>query len=168
MRTTATLAVVLAMALMLALQHVNGGVPAHHLFANPELPSLSNWWGLLTMPLLAWFLLGRIALRRQRDPHAPHGDMAAFAGGLVFGIVLSFLFTAGQGATATDLVLFLPLLALLYPIYRAACVLGFVIAMSWAFGPVLPLLAAAVFAAVGALLHHGVRLAFARIGPLLR
>lgn len=168
MRTKATIAIVLVMALLLGWQHLNGGVPAHHLLANPALPSLSNWWGLLTLPLLAWFLLGRIARRRQGNPRGAHGDMAAFAGGLVFGTLLSFLFTAGQPAALQYLLLSLPVLALFYPIHRAACVLGFVMAMSWTFGAVLPMLAAAIFASAGALIHQGVRLAATRIGPLLR
>jgi len=162
MRTKATVAVTVIMALLLGWQHLHGGVPAHHLLADPSLPTLSNWWGLLTLPLLVWFLAGHIERRRHAEPRAAHGDFAAFTGALVFGAVLSFLFTAGRH-TATDyMVQALAVVALFYPIHRAACVLGFVIGMTWTFGAVLPTIAAGIFAAVGAAIYYGVRFIYSR------
>jgi hypothetical protein len=168
MRTKATAAITLAMTLLLGWQHLHGGVPAHHLLADPSLPTLSNWWGLLTLPLLAWFLLGRIERRRRADPLAAHGDFAAFTGALVFGAVLSVLFTAGRPAATENMVQALVVVALFYPIHRAACVLGFVIGMTWTFGAVLPTIAACIFAAAGAAMYYGVRLLFSRVGLLRR
>lgn len=162
MRTKATIAITAAMATMLGWQHFNGGVPAHHLLANPSLPALSNWWGLLTLPVLAWFLLGRIERRRRAAPTGAHGDFAAFTGALVFGAILSLLFTAGQHGATDTMVLVLAVLAVFYPIYRAACVLGFVVGMTWTFGAVLPMIAAGICAAAGAAIHAGARFLVAR------
>lgn len=168
MRTKATVAIVVVMASLLGWQHLNGGVPAHHLLADPSLPALSNWWGLLTLPALAWFLLGRIERRRRAAPLAAHGDFAAFTGALVFGAVLSLLFMAGQSSATETMVLTLGLLAVFYPIHRAACVLGFVIGMTWTFGAVLPMIAAAIFAAAGAAIYYGVRFIYSRALVLRR
>lgn len=168
MRSKATVLVALLIAAILGVQHVNGGVPAHHLLADPSLPALSNWWGLLTLPLLAWFLLGRIERRRKANPLAAHGDFAAFTGALVFGAVLSLLFTAGQSSATETMVLSLGLLAVFYPIHRAACVLGFVVGMTWTFGAVLPMIAAAIFATAGAAIWYGVRFVYARALVLRR
>jgi hypothetical protein len=156
------------MALLLGWQHLHGGVPAHHLLADPGLPVVSNWWGLLTLPLLAWILLGRVERRRKAQPHAAHGDFAAFTGALVFGAVLSLLFTAGQSTATENMVQGLALLALFYPIHRAACVLGFVVGMTWTFGAVLPMIAAAIFAAAGAAIYYGVRFIYSRALVLRR
>jgi len=168
MRTKATIAITAVMAMLLLWQHLHGGVPAHHLLADPALPTLSNWWGLLTLPTLAWFLLGRIERRRRAAPLAAHGDFAAFTGALVFGAILSLLFTAGRHAATEGMVQLLLVIALLYPIHRAACVLGFVIGMTWTFGAVLPMIAAGLFAAVGAGVYHGVRHLFTRMRFLRR
>ncbi|MDB5746307.1 MAG: hypothetical protein JWP72_1155 [Massilia sp.] len=168
MRTKATVAIAVIMALLLGWQHFNGGVPSHHLLADPSLPELSNWWGLLTLPVLAWYLLGRIERRRRADPRGAHGDTAGFVGALVFGALLSLLFTAGRHEATGYMAQFLLVLALFYPIHRAACVLGFVIGMTWTFGAVLPMIAACIFAAVGAALYHGVRLIYARMMMLRR
>ena len=162
MRTKACIAITLIMAALLGWQHLHGGVPAHHLLADHTLPALSNWWGLLTLPLLAWFLLGRIERRRVARPRAAHGDFAAFTGAVVFGAVLSLLFTAGQNSAIDTMMLALALLALFYPVHRAACVLGFVVGMTWTFGAVLPMIAAALFAAAGAAIFYGVRFIYAR------
>jgi hypothetical protein len=168
MRTKATVAITVIMSLLLAWQHLHGGVPAHHLLADPTLPALSNWWGLLTLPLLAWYLLGRIERRRRAAPLAAHGDFAAFTGALAFGAVLSVLFTAGRHVATENMVQALVVIALFYPIHRAACVLGFVVGMTWTFGAVLPMIAACIFAAVGAAVYYGVRLLFSRVGLLRR
>jgi hypothetical protein len=168
MRTKATLAIAVAMALLLGWQHLHGGVPAHHLLADPTLPVLSNWWGLLTLPLLAWFLLGRIERRRKAAPRAAHGDTAAFMGALVFGAVLPLLFTAGRHEATGTMAQSVFVIALLYPVHRAACVLGFVIGMTWTFGAVLPMIAAGVFAAGGAALYYGVRFIYSRLLVLRR
>ena len=46
--------------------------------------------------------------------------------------------------------------------------LGFVLGMSWAFGPVLPIIPAWLFALGGAIIHLGVRLIYARMLLLRR
>ncbi|MFC4930819.1 hypothetical protein [Massilia sp. GCM10023247] len=163
MRTKATLAIAVVMAVLLGWQHLHGGVPAHHLLADPTLPVVSNWWGLLTLPLLAWCLLGRIERRRRAAPRAAHGDTAAFMGALVFGAVLSLLFTAGRHEATSTMAQAVFVIALFYPVHRAACVLGFVIGMTWTFGAVLPTIAAGVFAAGGAALYYGVRFIYSRL-----
>ena len=168
MRTKATVAISLVMALLLGWLHVNGGVPSHHLLADPSLPKLSNWWGLLTLPLLAWYLLGRIERRRLANPAAPQGDLTAFVGALAFGALLSLLFTAGRHDATGYMAQSVFVLALFYPIHRAACVLGFVLGMTWTFGAVLPMIAACIFAAVGAVIHYGVRFIYARMMLLRR
>jgi len=168
MRTKATIAIAVLMALLLGWQHFNGGVPAHHLLADPNLPALSNWWGLLTLPLLAWYLLGRIKRRRAGDPASASRIKGAFGGALLFGVALGLLFSAGQVTAAEYLVQSLVVVALFYPIYRAEYVLGFVLGMSWAFGAVLPMLPACIFALVGAVIHIGVRLIYARMLLLRR
>ncbi|MFC5513751.1 hypothetical protein ACFPOU_21855 [Massilia jejuensis] len=168
MRTKATIAITAVMALLLGWQHLDGGVPAHHLLADPALPALSNWWGLLTLPALAWILLGRIERRRRAAPTAAHGDFAAFTGALVFGAILSLLFTAGQHGATDTMLLVLAVLAVFYPVYRAASVLGFVIGMTWTFGAVLPMIAGGLFAAAGWAIHHGVRFLVSRAMVLRR
>lgn len=168
MRTTATIAIAFFMTLLLGWQHFNGGVPAHHLLADPSLPSLSNWWGLLSLPLLAWYLLGRIERRRAGDPGSASRIRGAFAGALLFGVTLGLLFGAGQSSAAEYLVQSLVVVAMFYPIYRAEYVLGFVIGMSWAFGALLPMIAACLFALVGAVIHLGLRLIYARVLLLRR
>ncbi|WP_020652400.1 hypothetical protein [Massilia niastensis] len=165
MRTKLTVTIAVAYALLLAWQHFNGGVPAHHLLARADLPSISNWWGLVSLPLLAWLALGRIERRQEDADPSPAGG---FTCALLFGALLAFFFAMGRGDMCEYLVQGLPLIALLYPVYRAECVLGFVLGMTHTFGPVLPIVAAAIFALGAYVLFHGIRLLGARVLRLKR
>jgi hypothetical protein len=168
MRSKLTVALAIGMALLLGWQHLHGGVPAHHLLARDDLPAISNWWGLVSLPALGWFLLGRIERRRQ-DPSEDSGRIVAgFAGALLYGGVLAGCFVAGRPEISDYMAQGVFLIALLYPVYRAECVLGFVIGMNFFLGAILPMIAALVFAAVGALLYHGVRFLWARMAALAR
>lgn len=159
-RLYATLAVTLGIWALLAWEHFTTGVASHHLLHNPDLPAISNAWGGVVLPALTWFLLGRAEGR----PNALYG----LAGGVVFGGLIAVFFTLGFEPGMNALVMSLPVLALLVPIYRAECVLGFVLAMTLVFGAVLPTLFATVVAAGAAVLYHLVRRPVVHLAGRLR
>jgi hypothetical protein len=67
--------ILLAELACLAWEHFHGGVKSHHLFHRSDLPAISNWWGALVLPGLAWFLLGRILSRTVWPPEEPRGSV---------------------------------------------------------------------------------------------
>jgi hypothetical protein len=77
-------------------------VPSHHILANKDLPTISNGWGALLLPLLTWFLLYRIQKRAFGNKNG-YGQASKYllsalyglAGALLFGILLSTFFTFG-------------------------------------------------------------------------
>jgi hypothetical protein len=149
---------------LLAWNYYHGGVPSHHILHREDLPAISNWWGGLLLPLLAWFLLYRIQKRLMRDnterskvSEYPVNVIYGFIGGLVFGILLSMFFTLDYSNIAGYILIGLFLLALFFPVYRAECILGFVIGMTFTFGAVLPTAFTAIFALIGAILYRYVR-----------
>lgn len=130
---------------LLIWNHYHGGVPSHYIGASQDMPAISNWWGALLLPLLTWFLLYRIQKRisdykeSEFEARKPFQNILyRFAGGLLFGILISICFTMGYSDLTGNLVLGLFALALFIPIYRAECLLGFVIGMTYTFGAVLP------------------------------
>jgi hypothetical protein len=163
MRNGLTTAVALFMVVLLGWQHFHGGVPAHHLLAREDLPAVSNWWGLLTLPALAWFLAGRIERRRHAGGRSGARVIAAgFAASLLYGFTLALCFVSGRPEVSDLMAQGVFVIALFYPVYRAECVLGFVMGMSVFLGAVLPMIAALVFAAAGALLYHAIRFIWLR------
>ena len=149
---------------LLAWSYFHGGVPNHHILANKDLPSFSNWWGGLILPLLTWFLLYRLQKRIMRDKQRhlkplnyQHQIFYGFAGALFFGILLSVFFTFAYTNMAGYLVLSLLPLALFFPIYRVECLLGFVIGMTFTFGGVLPTGIGTIFLAICGALYLLVR-----------
>ena len=140
-------------------EQCHGGVLRHHLLNRADLPAISNGWGLLLLPALAWFLLGRIYLRSPlaadgRTGGIPGGVRAAFAGSLLFGLLLSGCFTCDLARLTEYLFEGMLLLALLLPVYRAEYVLGFILGMSLVFGVVLPALIAVTIAALSAFMRN--------------
>jgi hypothetical protein len=150
---------------LLIWNHYHGGVPSHHILARKDLPEISNWWGGLLLPLLTWLLLYRIQKRlllNSVDKSATlmlpvNNILFGFAGALLFGILLAAFFTFGYADIPGYMLIGLLLLALFFPIYRAECLLGFVIGMTFTFGAVLPTGVGSLLALTGAVLYLAVR-----------
>jgi hypothetical protein len=146
-------------ALHLAWEMFHGGVVSHHFLARSDMPSMSNWWGIVLVPALAWFVAGRIQTRSEDGPRSDgafcenvRGAIPAFAGALVYGGALAASFSYGLGF---EQYLFMALFAigLVLPIYRGEYILGFVLGMMVTFGGVLPIVVATVVASVSWVAH---------------
>jgi hypothetical protein len=139
-------------------EYTHGGVRAHHLLANPDLPAISNWWGLLVVPLLVWFLVGRIQRRAATLVQAGGQErfrtiaQARFGVSLLWGGALALAFTLGH-PSVTWIFFGAFAAALVAQAWRAEYVLGFVLGMSFTFGAVLPVLVASVIAACAFAVH---------------
>jgi hypothetical protein len=170
LRLYLTSLVMLAELAHLTWEHFNGGVASHYILNRSDMPAISNWWGALLLPALTWFLTGRVQRRialhsgAQEAASKPHVSVVAgFVGSLLFGILLSASFINGYETIASYLFLGMFLLALLMPVYRAECVLGFVLGMAFVFGAVIPTVVGSVIAAVSAVIHLYVRPGLARL-----
>jgi hypothetical protein len=156
--------VTIAIGSLLMWNHYHGGVPSHHILQREDLPEISNWWGGLLLPLLTWLLLYRIQKRliNNNDEKSQVSKYSikilyGFAGALFFGILLSAFFTFGNTEMPFYMLIGLLLLAPFFPIYRAECILGFVIGMTFTFGAVLPTGVGFILALIGVVLYLCVR-----------
>jgi hypothetical protein len=163
-RILLTGAILLAELAHLAWEHFHGGVVSHHILHRPDLPSISNWWGALLLPGLAWFLIGRIQKRAVSSSSQsrmvlglPAAILIGFVVSLLFGAALAVAFSFGYEAVTSYMFLSMFLTALLFPIYRAECVLGFVLGMTFTFGAVLPTAVGSIFASISALVRWGIQ-----------
>lgn len=153
----------------LAWQHLHGGIASHHILDRADLPAISNGWGGLVVPVLAWFLLGRIQKRMtggnvgQAAPNVHARIAVGFVLALAFGIAIAVAFTSGHDSATNAVFGAMIVLALLLPGYRAECVLGFVLGMMLTFGAVLPTAVACIVAAASAAVHLGIRPLLARL-----
>ncbi len=157
--------------LHLGWEYTHGGVAAHHLLNDPNMPAISNWWGLLLVPLLAWFLVGRIQRRAATLVQAGSRErfrtltQARFLAALLWGGALALAFTLNHPAVTW---IFFGAFgaALCVHAWRAEYVLGFALGMTFTFGAVLPVLVAGVIAACSFAAHlvGGTALRLARGG----
>ncbi|MGO4905855.1 hypothetical protein [Flavobacterium sp. W20_MBD1_R3] len=156
--------VTIAIWTLLAWNYYHGGVPSHHILNDKDLPEISNWWGGLLLPFLTWFLLYRIQKRivrhnngRSETSNYQKHTLYRFTGSLLFGVLLSVFFTFGYSDLSGYMILGLLPLALYFPIFRAECLLGFVIGMTFTFGAVLPTGIGSILTLVSAILYILVR-----------
>ena len=154
LRISLTVLVTLAIWSLLIWQHFYAGVPAHHLFQNPALPRMSNWFGGLLLPVLTWVLLGLSRRRVLATDSGLEPVIIGLAAGLVFGVGMSVTFFGGYQSITSYLFFSLLPLALFLPVYRPECLLGFILGMSTAFGAVLPTLFGFIMALVTFLIHR--------------
>jgi hypothetical protein len=159
----------------LAWEHFNGGVRSNHVLDRSDLPAISNGWGALLLPVLTWFLTGRIQRRialhsggKEAVSKFPASVVVGFVGSLLFGILLSASFANGYETISSYLFLGMFVLALLLPVYRAECVLGFILGMTFTFGAVLPTVVGSIIAAVSAVIHFFVRPVLVRLWTRLK
>ena len=165
-RIGATVLVTLAIWSLLIWQHFHDGVPAHYLFQDPDMPRMSNWNGGLLLPLLTWVLLG---LSRRRLVTTDSGLMPVIIGlaaGLAFGVGMSVTFFGGYPSITSYLFFGLLPLALILPVYRPECLLGFILGMSTAFGASLPTMFGFIMALATFVIHRFVGLPLQRLAGL--
>lgn len=174
-RTTFVVALTLAYLSLLAWQHLNGGVPGHSFLARKDMPVISNWWGVLVIPVITTLLTGRAQARLTALGRDHVGANAAlrsmllsFGGALLYGAVMALMFVSGQSDTTSLLFQALPVVGVILPVYRAEYVLGFVLGLTYTFGPVLPLVIASGVALVSVLLHAVLRPLFVRLVARVR
>lgn len=136
---------------LLLLEHLQGGVISHHLLARKDMPKISNWWGILTVPLITWVLLTLIQKRHVRSANDQKSvykeEVYGFIGAFIFGVIITILFYNAPELPGY-LLLMTFVLALFMPIYRPEYYLGFILSMTYGFGGILPVLFGLVLIAV--------------------
>lgn len=132
----------------LSFEYFTGGVRSHNLLNNPDLPALSNWLGLITLPALAVIVGWRVGASSAPTQFfgLPRPMLLALLGALVYGAAMATSFWLGAQNITFAALVGLFICALVFPVYRAEYILGFVVGMTATFGGVLPLIVALVVA----------------------
>ena len=143
-------------ATQLTFEHFTGGVRSHNLLNRPDLPAISNWFGLITFPLLGVVLGLRVRTHPSSTRWAgiPVPMLTALLGALIYGAALAASFSLGETNITSAAFLGLFGCGLLLPVYRIEYIHGFVAGMLVTFGGVLPLLVALVVSGVSFVVRY--------------
>ena len=146
-KTQASISVFLITLVFLLWEYFNGGVVSHNLLAREDLPAFSNWWGLLTVPLLFWISISLINRRRRNLVHVESKSeifentvLKRFLAALGFGLLMSLLWEFNYQSILQYLILFPVLLSFFKPVHLPEYFMGFALGMLFTFGGVLPIL----------------------------
>jgi len=156
-----TLSVFFLTLLFILFEYFNGGVITHHLLAREDLPGISNWWGLVTVPLLSWISILLISKRRDaiiklEPAQLENYDakiLKAFLFALLFGITASLMWKFNLANILRYFILTPILFAFFKPVYLPEYLLGFVIGMQFTFGGILPIIVGTVLLILCFLVH---------------
>jgi hypothetical protein len=137
---------------LLAWEYTHGGFQSHHILRRKDLPELQNWWGGILLPALTWFLLNRI----EKRPASLQSQkvILGFSGAFVIAASIITLVHFDIHDIPRYLLIGVLIIALFYPIYRAECLLGFVLGMTISFGAVLPMFIGGILAIIGFLIYY--------------
>ncbi len=144
---------------LLIWQYFHGGVPSHSFMARKDMPSISNWWGALLLPLLTYFSIYSIQKRLFIDknevisPKQLQSVLLLFIVGLCYAGVMAYCFVTKKNDINGILFQGLFVLALIFPLFRAEFFLGFVIGLTYTFGAILPTFIASVFVSISFIAH---------------
>jgi len=162
-RLYCTAAVTIAIGSLLTWNYYHGGVPVHHLMADKDMPSFSNAWGIIILPLLTWWLSYRLQRRvfllkdSQAEAAAIRSAVYAFVISLAYGIVLSACYFLGYPDGAAYMTLGIFGLALFFPVYRSEYFLGYVLGLTVSFGAVIPTLIGSILLLISFLIYRLIR-----------
>lgn len=145
-------------------EYFHGGVPSHHILQQKDLPEISNWWGGLWLPILTWVLSGRIEKRLNKQDSLAQKNknqlikiIRLFLLGLILGILIVVSFTNDYKFFLDNVLYVFLVLSLIFPIYYAEFILGFILGMTYTFGAILPTIFILIIAALGFLIYRFIR-----------
>lgn len=151
--------------IFILIEYFNGGVIKHHLLARGDLPGFSNWWGLLTVPLLGWISSYLISLRRRHytSSNQNRGELdnkviKKFLVALLFGVIISILWKLNFEIILPYLILLPLLISFFKPVHLPEYFLGFVLGMIYSFGGILPIIFGCILVILGFLINKIVQL----------
>lgn len=159
-RTQATIGVFIVTAIFIVREYFTGGVLSHHLLANKDFPGMSNWWGLLTVPLLFWVSISIIHRRRDNGTASESNSEVKetkvfnrFLAALLFGITASLLWEFKFENFLQYFILLPMLISFFKPVHFPEYLMGFVLGMLFTFGGVLSVLAGLIILFICFLIH---------------
>lgn len=164
-RAQFTLCVIAFTVLHLGLEVINGGVVTHHLLASEDMPGVSNWWGLVVLPALAWCLYPFMLPAHDSAGilGLSQSSMYRLGGAIVYGGVIAVAFEMGSQQLPALMVGLLIPIGIVTPLYRAELLLGMIIGMTYTFGAILPTIVASVIGSASFLTYNSARFVVRKI-----
>jgi hypothetical protein len=118
---------------LLLWQYFHEGIPSHSFLARKDMPSISNAWGAIVLPLIAYLTMNQV---EKRGTYLP--SVLSFVGALAYSATIAYCFTHRISHISSFMFQALFFWALVLPLYRLEFLLGFTMGLTLTIGAVLP------------------------------
>ncbi len=123
----------------LLFEYQQGGVITHYFMQDGSLPGISNWWGLLSFPVLVWVVISDMERRNRIGNSRSIIFLYRILGSVIFGVIVSYLFSMNS-YILDYLMMSIFILALFLPLYFGEYLIGFTIGTMYVFGANIPII----------------------------
>lgn len=158
-------------ALHLTWEYSQGGIASHSFMADASMPSISNAWGLIWLPFVAFLYapsIRRRAIGGGLRPRWRPSIVAGLVGGLGVGASIAAFVMFGPDIDGNWILGSLLVLSLAFPVWRGETVLGFLLGMMVGVGAILPSIFAFAFGLLSFVVHRAIVPGAARVWKTLR
>lgn len=158
-RVVVTAFFTIATVALLLWEYTHDGVPTHYLLASDDMPGLSNWGGLILIPAFSWIVSGRIRQDTMvNESTEKRNILLRGIGFVIIGGIISYSFiTNAESDIPVYVTGVLLILSFFLPIYKAECLIGYVLGSVIIFGTIIPVIAGCVLWTLFYLTYKGPR-----------
>lgn len=143
LRIVITALFIIAISGVLLWEYTHGGVVKHYILHSDDMPGMSNWWGLIIIPLFTWIVSSFIRIDTTNNISTEHRNIL-IRGLILFiiGCTISYIFTIYPESNfplyITGTLVFISFFT---PIHKAEYLLGYVLGTFFVFGTFIPVIA---------------------------
>lgn len=131
---------------LLLWEYTHDGVIVHYVMRSDTMPGLSNWWGLISIPIVSWLCVSLIRYEEAIEKRTALVQNAARASStLILGLLISYFFiTNSESLMPVYLTFLLVVLSFFIPLYKTEYLLGYILGTMFTFGTIIPVVAGCI------------------------
>jgi len=127
-------------------EYTHGGVAKHYILHSDDMPGVSNWWGLIIIPLFTWIVSSFIRINANNSFSIQYRNILIRVLVLfLIGCSISYIFIVyPESNFPLYITSALVIISFFIPVYKAEYLLGYVLGTFFIFGTFIPVIAGSI------------------------
>ena len=146
LRIVITTLFIIAITGVLLWEYTHDGVVTHYILHSDDMPGISNWWGLIIIPLFTWVVSSFIKIDSNDSTAVQHRNILIRVLILfLIGCSITYIFTVyPESNFPLYITAALVIISFFIPIHKAEYLLGYVLGTFFVFGTFIPVIAGSI------------------------